>query len=224
MDALGNRSDAPQIFIHDAWGEIKINENLFIGAGLHYWNGMIRLANQSTLNFMTLDAPRPFTHWFSFGITDQFARDMGIYIKGDIGYFEYRLAVNNPLNPNNSLGFNHYGDVNSSIQYNGSITPNDNGEVVGSMIFEGYFKYAFLDKESMKLPYYMGIYLGKKKMLNIGLGFFAQPKGTFDTLSLEHNNVFHFAGDIFFDHPVRGGAINIYSSAQFFNYGKKLYE
>jgi len=221
MDALGNRSDGPQLFMHDAWGEYKFSDYIFVGGGLHYWKGMTRLANQSTLNFMTMDATRPFVHWHSLGITDQFARHIGVYAKGDIGKFEYRVAINNPLNPNNSLGAGrHFGDVDSDIQYNGSITRDEDGDVVGNMIYEGYFKYALMDKESMKLPYYVGTYMGKKKMLNVGLGFFAQPNGTYDTLKLEHQNVLHFAGDIFFDHPVKGGAVNAYASVQSFNYGE----
>lgn len=219
MDGLGNRGDGPQLFIHDAWGEFKINEYLYIGGGLHYWNGMTRLANQSTLNFMTLDAPRPFTHWFSLGITDQFARDIGVYFKGDIGKLEYRLAVNNPINPKNSLGVQHFGDIASNIQYNGSITPNSQGNKIGNMVFEGYLKYDLLEKESMKLPYYMGTYLGKKKILNLGFGFFSHPNGTYDTLNSVHENVLNFAGDVFFDHPINGGAINTYASIQFFDYG-----
>jgi hypothetical protein len=221
MSSLGNTNNGPQLFMHDAWGEFKVADYLFIGGGLHYWKGMTRLANQSTLNFMTLDAPRPFTHWHSLGVTDQFARHIGVYFKGDIGKLEYRLAVNNPINSDNALGAGkHYGDVNSNITYNGSNIADEDGDAVGNMIYEGYFKYALMDKESMKLPYYVGTYMGKKKMLNIGLGFFAQPNGTYDTLKLEHQNVIHFAGDVFFDHPISGGAVNAYASVQSFNYGE----
>jgi hypothetical protein len=221
MSSTGNTLLGPQLFIHDAWGEFKINEHLFIGGGLHYWKGLTRLANQSTLNFMTMDASRPFVHWHSLGITDQFARHMGVYAKGDIGKLEYRVAVNNPLNPANALGAGqHFGDVDSDIEYTGSAIPDADGNQLGNMIYEGYFKYALMDKESMKLPYYVGTYMGKKKMLNVGLGFFAQPNGTYDTLKAEHDNVLHFAGDVFFDHPVKGGAVNAYASVQSFNYGE----
>ena len=82
MNALGNQGDGPQMFLHDAWTEFKVLDNsnaLYIGGGLHYWKGLTRLANQSTLNFMTMDNSRPFVHWHSLGITDQFARHMGFY-------------------------------------------------------------------------------------------------------------------------------------------------
>ena len=47
-----------QIYMHDVWTEFMlVPKKLYIGTGLHYWNGVSRMANASTLNFMTLDAP-----------------------------------------------------------------------------------------------------------------------------------------------------------------------
>jgi hypothetical protein len=85
MTSLGSNGDAPQLFLHDALGEFKLNDALYIGGGLHYWKGMTRLGNQSTLNMMTLDQARPFVQWHSLGNTDQFARHLGVYAKGTIG-------------------------------------------------------------------------------------------------------------------------------------------
>ncbi|MEZ4950147.1 MAG: hypothetical protein R2784_12270 [Saprospiraceae bacterium] len=76
MTSLGNNGDGPQFFLHDAWTEFKVADQLYIGGGLHYWKGLTRMSNGSTLNFMTLDAPRPFIGWHSLGITDQFARHL----------------------------------------------------------------------------------------------------------------------------------------------------
>lgn len=71
MTSLGSNGNAAQFFLHDAWTEFKVTDELYVGAGLHYWKGMTRLANQSTLNFMTLDNSRPFAHWHSLGILEQ---------------------------------------------------------------------------------------------------------------------------------------------------------
>ena len=79
---LGSDGNAPQLFLHDAWVEFKLLDALYLGGGLHYWKGLTRLSNQSTLNFMTLDQTRPFVHWHSLGVTDQFARHLGVYAKG----------------------------------------------------------------------------------------------------------------------------------------------
>jgi hypothetical protein len=49
-----NQGKKPQLFLHDAWTEYRIiPTKLYIGAGLHYWNGASRLSSHSTLNFMT---------------------------------------------------------------------------------------------------------------------------------------------------------------------------
>lgn len=96
LTAIGIDGNSAQIFLHGAWGEYKLHESIYIGAGLNYWIGLTRLASQSTISFMTLDQSRPFYAWHSIGISDQFARHLGVYLKGTIGKVDYRLALNNP--------------------------------------------------------------------------------------------------------------------------------
>lgn len=237
LTALGNNGDGPQIFLHDAWTEFRVSndEALYIGTGLHYWKGLTRLANQSTLNFMTLDQARPFTQWHSLGVTDQFARHMGVYAKGQIGQFDYRIAFNNPLNPANSLGGGTNfaaswvdpetgnlieGTTVSNLEYTGSANPDENGDPVGNTIIEGYFRYNFFDKESTKLPYQVGTYFGNKKIFGIGAGFFSHANGVYNNLTSEHENVMHLALDAFYDAPLGEGAINAYASFINFDYGE----
>jgi hypothetical protein len=94
----------PGIFFHDMWTEYLVSKGkmkngspyeLSIGAGLHYWNGISRSTNASTLNFMTLDAP--IVNWATIDAADEFARMMGIYAKGKLDKFDYRFAVNMPF-------------------------------------------------------------------------------------------------------------------------------
>ena len=238
LTSLGNNGNSAQFFLHDAWTEFKVSTNnaLFIGTGLHYWKGLTRLANASTLNFMTMDQARPFTHWHSLGITDQFARHYGVYAKGQIGQFDYRFAVNNPLNPSNALGAGtNYaaswsdpetgtplnGTTISPLTYNGSGNADESGDPTGNTIIEGYFRYNFFDTESTKLPYQVGTYFGKKKVLGVGTGFFSHPNAMYNNDTQEHEGVFHVALDVFYDAPVgeNGNAINAYASFINFNYG-----
>ena len=58
-----------QIFLHDAWAQYSVGKDHAIGAGLHYFNGISRLNNQSTLNMMTLDNNRQ--SWATIGLSDQ---------------------------------------------------------------------------------------------------------------------------------------------------------
>lgn len=232
----GVQGNAPQLFLHDAWTEFKVSDELYIGGGLHYWKGMNRLANSSTLNFMTLDATTPFVGWHSLGYSDQFARHLGIYAKGDIGKFDYRIAFNSPLINNIDVGRIASTAIGGGVYAGPALAKNgDDTDGIAnadiSNVVEGYFRYNFWDKESNKLPYAVGTYLGKKKIFNVGAGFFLHPNaiavretdptvtnplGTFSTA-----NVSHFAVDAFLDLPVgdQGDAVTAYATYMNFNYG-----
>lgn len=224
LTSLGNNGDTPQLFLHGAWTEFKVSDELHIGAGLHYWNGLTRLASASTLNFMTLDQSRPFAHWHSLGITDQFARHLGVYAKGQIGGFDYRLSVNTPGKSPLGGGKDYGGQ--STLTYTGISNPlqaddlNTTGDPTGNTLIQGYFRYNFWDKESTKLPYHVGSYLGAKKVLGLGAGFFAHPNGMYDTATGEHEHVLHFAADVFMDLPTAAGGWTTYASFQRFDYGE----
>ena len=226
-----------QFFMHDAWVEYTVFEKkLHVGGGLHYWNGISRLTNQSTLNFMTLDAPGH--NWATIGITDQFARHLGFYAKGMLGRFEYRVAMNQAL-INNSAGLagrvSQLGIVQQQI--NGGDTVMVAGNLAnravyrndvnpgGGYVFNGYFNYQFLDKESNVLPYYVGTYLGAKRVLNVGAGFFHHQDGAsyFENFSDTVATVVSpttFAVDVFYDAPLgKNMAISAYGSFTNHNWG-----
>lgn len=205
------------LFLHDAWGEFAVIPTKFhVGTGLHYWNGISRLSNQSTLNMMTLDNPgsgaadaRLFP-WSSITTTDQFARHLGIYAKGTLGKFSYRVAANNARANAGALNTETY-----TYQVAGS--GND-------WLYTGYFNYNLLEGESDKLPYFVGTYLGKKKVLAIGAGFLYHPDALARGLSLDDPNLERAAttkigADIFYDAPVGDGAISALAAFYNYNYG-----
>ncbi len=206
------------LFLHDAWAEFAVEPGkLHIGSGLHYWNGISRLTNQSTLNMMTLDNPggqggvsvsdaRLFP-WSNITTSDQFARHLGIYAKGSLGKFGYRISANNARNNIGTLGSEPTFQV-------------DNSTGTGTWNYAGYFKYDIFDKESDKLPYFVGTYLGKKKVLSIGAGFHYHP----DALAVNdlntRENVFHAAFDVFYDAPINERlAISALGAYYNYNYG-----
>ncbi len=221
LDPIGNRSNGPQLFFHGVWTEFAVvPEKIYLGAGLHYWNGISRFTNASTLNFMTIDNYR--RSWATLGLTDQFARHLGIYAKGRFGRFTYRIAANSAIV--NSLDVGKIPDTwDGQILYTGKKEYPDQA----AWCYQGYFEWEFFDRESNKLPYKVGTYLGKKKVLNIGTGFFTHPKGSItyqagteeqDSLLIQHNSS-HFAFDVFYDSPVGKGAITAYAVYYLFNYG-----
>lgn len=219
LDPTGQSSQA-QLFMHDAWVEYKVFDELYLGGGLHYWNGISRLNNQSTLNFLSLDNPR--FAWASIGTSDQFARHLGIYAKGKIGKLDYRVAWN--------------GAMVNSVDANAGLTPNTAQAIYtgrslmgaeAANVFAGYFNYQFWDQESNKLPYFVGSYLGKKKVLSVGAGFYQHSNGSvigtdpLDATQFEGEDVLIFAADAFMELPIgdNNQSITAYASYQNNNYG-----
>jgi hypothetical protein len=248
-------------FMHDAWVEYTVLPKfLYIGGGLHYWNGISRLSNQSTLNFMTLDAPGH--NWANIGITDQFARHLGFYAKGMLGRFEYRVAVNQAIQNNSAglagrveglalserrfveeetvdvlKGFKPGGlpdfeaefvegdsvDIFTGYRTDRAVYRNPNN-LGGGLVFNGYFNYQFLDQESNVLPYYVGTYLGAKRVLNVGAGFFYHQDGASffesDAVTAEPTVVspVTFSADVFYDAPLGGSGMALAAYASFTNH------
>ncbi|MDX5325193.1 MAG: porin [Bacteroidota bacterium] len=200
MDPVGYSPQA-QLFMHDAWVEYKVGKALAIGGGLHYWNGISRLNNQSTLNILPIDNPR--MAWTTIGTTDQFARHLGVYAKGKLGKLDYRVAWNKAMT--NSLDQQRGLSLNENVAvYRGAALL---GPAEAGNIYQGYFMWQFLDQESNKLPYLVGSYLGTKRVFNVGAGFFFHQNGTVNLASLGSqdtlvgNNVLLFAVDAFLDLP-----------------------
>ena len=204
--------DRSQVFFHDFWGEWKVADNHNVGAGLHYWNGISRANNQSTLNMMTLDNNRQ--SWATIGLSDQFARHIGVYVKGKLGKLQYRVA----LNEAGTSTLDTRDPVASGVTVYGGrriLGSRDAGKV-----FQGYFDYNFLDQESNFLPYKVGTYLGSKRVFNLGAGFFNHANGVVDA-SGNGADVNIFAVDAFYDSPVGGNnaAITAYAVYQSNDYG-----
>lgn len=203
----GNKK--PGLFIHDAWTEYAVvPQKLHMGAGLHYWNGISRMTNASTLNSMTLDAP--IFNWPTIEFTDQFARQFGIYAKGYLGKFDYRVAVNKPFVYPNPSAY-------APVEGRAINRPTD------TWALQGYFAYDIIGNESNLLPYYVGTYIGSKEVLKVGAGFHYQPDaaGSLRNGQEQKHDVRLFGADVFYDAPVgdAGSAISFYSVYHKYNFG-----
>lgn len=87
---------------------------------------------------MPVDAP--IFNWSNIEATDQFARQFGIYAKGQLGKLDYRVALNKPF---------VNGTVPSAVPKNG-IAVNVTNENYATA---GYFSFMLKDKESNVLPF-----------------------------------------------------------------------
>lgn len=204
----------PQAFFHDFWNEYAVilpsssnrNSSLSFGAGMHYFMGISRITQGSTLNFLAVDSP--IFSWATVDVSDQFVRQFGIFAKGKLNRLEYRLALNKPFATN--------------------LTPNaSTGEAVdnsGRSAFAktGYFEYQFWDIESNTLPFKVGTYLGTKRVFNLGAGFYTQPKGTKSVNNgvVNSHDIKLFAADVFLDLPFGNKKSNMAVTAYggFFHY------
>ncbi len=198
----------PQLFFHDAWAEFQVTKNnkLYIGGGLLYWNGVSRMTNASTITSMSLDLP--ISNWPTIELSDQFARQLGVYAKGKFGLFDYRIAAVRPF-----TAF----DIDNPVQGPPNITGpccgasgqyRDDANTWG---YSGYFMFQFLDLESNVLPYTVSTYIGAKRVFNFGFGFHAQPRAIgYDTdpdpdvVSLKSRALYIASADLFLDMPFKG--------------------
>lgn len=211
------KGEYSQLFIHDFWTQYAVNENHVVGGGLHYFNGISRLNNQSTLNMLTLDNNRQ--SWSTIGLTDQFARHLGFFAKGKFGKLQYRLAINDAIT--NGLDA-RTPDAVGEVVYGGKRLL---GSANAGYAYAGYLEYNFLDQESNFLPFKVGTYLGSKEIFNIGAGFFMHPNGSVHRNSngtLIGNDVALFALDAFYESPIgeNGSALTTYLTFQSNDYGK----
>jgi hypothetical protein len=220
----------PQMFIHDAYVEHRLYKDaLFMGGGLHYWQGPSRMTGASTLNFLGIDSP--IFSWENIDATDQFARQYGLYFKGKLlkgKKLDYRVAVNFPfaIGKGNAQGaFDTLSARNglnlSSYKIGGQPNP----------AFTGYFQYQFLDVESNLLPFNVGTYLGTKKVFNVGAGFYQHSNAMWTTslntttnkIDTTTHNQLNVSADVFLDLPLgkkKKSALTAYASYNYVNMGK----
>lgn len=211
----------PSLFFHDAYNELAViprvnfntgkpNENsLYIGAGLHSWNGVSRLTNASTTKFLAADLP--IFNFPTIEIADQFARQMGVFVHGDFKRVNYRFSVNKPF-------------ATSNAPQVGGIAVDNNRS--GKLSYAGYAYYQFFAREATVTSFLSGNNLAKNKILNIGSGFYLNKEGT---LSQPEANVFEphdvsvFGADVYSEIPVgnknKEMGLTLYSVFYRYNYG-----
>jgi hypothetical protein len=213
----GTRGTKPGLYFHDAWVEFEASKKGYfsLGGGLLYWNGVSRMTNASTITFMSLDSPI-FT-WPTIEVTDQFARQLGLYAKGKAGLFDYRVAVVRPF----AAGFD-------PLTSNPTTNVGNYNPAANTFGYSGYFQLQFLDIESNVLPYTVGTYIGAKKVFNWGFGGHAQPIGisyladAADPTSIRKRALFIASTDLFLDIPFKtenGGAATWYGAYYYTDFG-----
>jgi len=203
LTELSNSESAINLF--DAYGEYQFNKNIQVGAGRSAWKGLTRFASGPTA---TLLYDVPFLTLGNVNVTDITLRNLNIYAKGQVGKFDYRFVVAKPY-------------VVSGTPAQG-ISAFNNLAVKPSL--SGYVKYEFFEMESNAGATSAGSYLGKKKVLALGLGAEYQ-KNALSSLNGSDTSLHSlkiFTADLFYDTPVnksRGTAFNAYAAVFHHDYG-----
>lgn len=206
-------------FFHDITADYAIVKTKFsLGMGLNGWNGPSRFANSTLQYILVLDPPG--YQEVTNDTYDQFVRRLGIYAKGKLGKLDYRIAAGKPfvIQTTSGSGIEPI-NVNSSFS---TLPPR--------FIYQGYFMYQFLDQESNFGPSIIGSYFGKKKVFNIGGGFYYQKDAmlrytnttTKDTVK---QDIRLLALDVFYDSPLnksRGTAVSVYACYSNYFYGSNF--
>lgn len=174
--------------ILDLYVEYSFNEKIAIGIGESTWDGLSRWTARSSYSLMSLDAP--LFSLLTVNKNDDLARTLGIWVKGQIGKFDYIFSLKNP---------NDYGVISTEGKTDFAL---NNPRTRTS----GYVKYEFFDNESNKTSYSggTGTYLGTKNIFNIGGGFLFQPKMTSSLVNGEERfyDFKNWAGELFLDKPL----------------------
>ncbi|SFM89458.1 hypothetical protein SAMN05428949_1204 [Chitinophaga sp. YR627] len=213
----GTLGKKPSLYVHELWNEFTVvpdNDfktkkrnfaSLYIGTGLHYWVGISRMSSLSSFNFLAIDAP--IYNWPLIDNSDQLGRQVGVYIKGNIGPVSYRWAVNKPFTI-----------VNPAIVYNSPNAPELNYAVdnnaKGDLSTTGYAAWNFFERENTLVPYTTGTYVGTKKVFNIGAGYYHTGNGTSTQVdnttisAFKYHDINIWAADVFADIPFGGDRQN----------------
>lgn len=208
-----------QSFFHDVTADYAfVKKHLSVGFGLNGWNGPTRFSNTSVASILVLDPPN--FQEVTNDTYDQFVRRLGIYAKGKLGRIDYRLSAAKPF-VIQTASVDALNKVGTNAAF--STRPPE-------LVYQGYVMWQFFDQESNVGPGFTGTYLGKKKVLNIGAGFYYQDKAMFHYTDLVKKDTVYqplqlFAADLFYDVPLnkeKGTAFSLYASYSNYNYGKNF--
>uniref|UniRef100_UPI0039A4E108 porin n=1 Tax=Ornithobacterium rhinotracheale TaxID=28251 RepID=UPI0039A4E108 len=180
-----------------------------LGVGKSSWGASSRMSSFSNGNLLNLDAG--VFSLFTLNKQDDLGRSLGIYAKGKIGKWDYRVALSVPA-------FNKTTRASESkVDY---AVNNPKKRI------SGYLKYEFWDKESNLNPFSgaAGTYLGAKNILSIGVGGAYQPEMMQKGIApnLQYFDYKNLSADVFMEKKIseRGDALTTYLGYYYTDFGE----
>lgn len=227
----GTNNRKVQAFIHDAVCEYNVFKGknwLKLGGGLTIANGLSRFSQPSIGTITTLDVPVFLQA--TVDQTDEFSRKMSLYARGQVGRIDYRFSLSDPYPIANS--------GNQVVLKANSATFAGYGH---HKQYQSYIMYQIFDKEGHNTPYMTGSYLGKKKVLNVGVGAIYQSKATWyqdstagvtktnaggipiPTANTKYNDMLLLGLEVYYESPLnkeKGTALSLFGGFYRMDYGK----
>ncbi|MDN5881116.1 MAG: hypothetical protein L0H37_01965, partial [Nitrosospira sp.] len=162
---------------------------------------------------MTLDVP--VGAQYATERTQLFNRNLGVWLRGQISRFRYRIAAHDSF------------PVTTDGLANPGISPNiaDFARIGHKQQYGGMFYWNFWDKEPMTNDYMQGTYLGKKDILNLEAGFITEKNATWTGLapaSAQYHDMNHYSVAGYLDAAVdksKETAISAYIGYFVYDYG-----
>ncbi|MDO6739001.1 porin [Wenyingzhuangia sp. 2_MG-2023] len=190
----------------DLYAEYGFSKAFEAGVGKSGWQGLNRWNVRSSKSLMGLDSPL-FT-LNEVNKTDDLGRNVGVWFKGQVAKFDYRLVFNNPI-------------MVTTAPSGATDFANNRPRVKTS----SYVKYQFWEEESNKSSYQTGTYINTKKVWNIGAGFQYQKKamsdGDVSDSSTNYYDLKHWAVDSFLSLPLnKDDGITAYLGYYHYGFGK----
>ena len=182
----------------DLWITLNLHEAFKIQMGRMYVPLTRNYGTTSTKAMLTMDLP--FLQGGSRGgifYAQKVGRDDSVTLWGNPfdGKLQYRFMISEGVEgKTSSLVPDAEGEL---VEFVARDNPEDN------LRFAGRLSLSLLEPETSWFN--MGTYLGKKRVLSLGLGFQSQEDLTLGGVEGEDNQV--WTADVFFDHPVGAGAV-----------------
>jgi len=202
-----------QAFFHDVFGEYRLTDanELKLGAGLAFVNGLSRFSQPAVVALPTADVP-------VFGQAtveqiDVFGRKLSMTARGQIGPIDYRFALSDAF----------------PVTSNGTTLPalgtSSNFAQKGHHLQrQAYVLYQFRDHEPHQIPNMAGSYFGARKIFNIGAGIMHQPRAMWRSAGADtlYEDLLLMAVESMFDAPISANGTTLSAFAAFFmnDYGR----
>jgi hypothetical protein len=201
-----------QAYFHDFFAEYRLSDanELKIGAGLSFVNGLSRFTQPAIIALPTLDGAL-----FAQATSEQndvTGRKLSVTARGQIGPIDYRVALSDPM----AVSLN--GQTPRPIAPQANFAQNQR-----TLQQQAYVIYQFFDHEPHQVANMAGTYYGTRKIFNVAAGVIYQPDAMWRSRGADtvYEDLLLMAVESMYDAPIDrwGTTLSAYAGLFHHNYG-----